>query len=107
MLKKTLILSLILSNCAFAASLYKWKDANGTIHYTDKAPTKTKSQELKTSNPLLSAQIVENSSDSPNKPIQKTSLNNVDAVPYLNLNVRGRQAYNEFLASPKPRFLAV
>ena len=112
-----------LYSCLSAAEILKWKDKDGKVYYSDKAPSGVKKEELKkietqqttrsntsASESLSQSGIPPSLIDSnppaiPPELVIKGSINDVDAVPYL--NDKTRKSYLQFLNSKKPRIFAV
>jgi Domain of unknown function (DUF4124) len=113
----------ILYSTFSVAEIVKWKDKDGKVHYSDKAPSGVKKEELKKIETQQTTRSNTNSSESldqsnippslrdsdppaiPSGLVIKGSINDVDAVPYL--NDKTRKSYLQFLNSNKPRIFAV
>ncbi len=95
MKKSIFLLALLAASGAWAAN-YKWTDAEGKVHYTDKPPPPgIESQTLRSvPHPGAAASAVEQKS-------RQAKLEDADALPYLDDD--GHNAYKAFLKLPSPR----
>ncbi len=100
--KSLLLLALLTAANAFAAN-YKWTDAQGNVHYSDKPPPEGVT--VKTL-PTTSAEggTSEGRQGGPTEG-SPSPLEDAHAVPYLRDG--GRQVYRDFLKHPAPRAFAL
>lgn len=126
MVRLCFILATLIYTIYASADVVKWKDANGVVHYSDKAPINSKAEIIQKDKQIsIPKKDIENANnankntqnflppelrDHPPAEIPRESviiggINDVDAVPYL--NEKTKKGYLVFLAHNKPRIFIV
>jgi uncharacterized protein DUF4124 len=107
------VLFVLAGTSAAAADIVKWTDANGRVHYGEKAPPGVQSNQVQ--DKVQSAPAPAASSSDARRPPDggsaaprsggRARTDDADAVPYL--TAAGRERYREFLSHPSPRAFVI